>query len=43
MKINPLVRSVLYIGRLAKILISIIGRDPHESRDYESVDEKRLS
>ena len=43
----PLVSSVLIIGRLAKILLLILGRDPqkisYERRDYESVDEKSLS
>ena len=38
--------SVLYIGRLAKILISIkegiIKKKSYERRDYESVDEKNL-
>ena len=39
--------SVLYIGRLAKILISIMEGIPkkisYERRDYESVDETSLS
>ena len=47
MQINPLVPSVLNIGRFAKILFSIkegiIKKFSYERRDYESVDEKSLS
>ena len=42
--LNPLVPSVLYIGRLAKFLISImegILKKISYERDYESVDEKK--
>ena len=46
-QLNPLVPSVLYIGRLAKILISImegiLEEISYERRDYESVDKKILS
>ena len=45
--INPLLPSVPYMARLAKILISVlegfINEIFFESRDYESVDEKSLS
>ena len=44
--INPLVPSVLYIGRLTKFNFNF-GKDPqkisYERRAYESVDEKSLS
>ena len=42
--VNPLVHSVQYIGRLTKILISILEgilkKISYERRDYESVDDK---
>ena len=45
--INPLVPSVLNIGRLTKISISIqdriLKKISYERRAYESVDEKSLS
>ena len=44
---NSLVPSVLNIGHLTKILISIqegiLQKKSYERRDYESVDEKSLS
>ena len=44
--VDPLVPNVLNIGRLTKILISILKREPqnnsYERRAYESVDEKNL-
>ena len=46
-QINPLLPSVPYMARLAKILIFNLRRDhkknSYERRDYESVDEKMLS
>ena len=42
---NPLVSSVLFMGRLAKLSISegILKKISLERPDYESVDEKSLS
>ena len=44
---NPLLATVLYMGRLAKIVTSIqegiIKKISYERRAYESVDEKSLS
>ena len=45
-KVNPLVHSVQYIGRLAKFLLLFwkgsSKKNSYERRDYESVDEKSL-
>ena len=47
MSLNPLLPSVPYMARLAKILISmsegILKKNSYERCDYESVDEKSLS
>ena len=44
---NPIMPRVLYIGRLANILISskdgILKKNSYELREYESVDAKSLS